>query len=339
MFKQLLESCAQGNSLTVKEAKGVMDLMMSGEAPEVQIASLLSMLRLRGETVEEMVGFATSMKNHAVSFPHHFHKVIDTCGTGGDGLSTFNISTTTAIVLSACGMKVAKHGNRAVSSKSGSADVLEILNIPIQHNPDQAVKALESKNLCFLFAPLYHHSMKHVASTRKQLGFKTVFNLLGPLVNPARADAQVIGVYDTAKAEKMAYTFRELGGKRALFVTGGEGMDEFSITTYTNVFELKDGEIIQYQISPVDVGLKLGKLSEIEANTAEESADIINEILEGKASESARDIILMNAAAALYCAGEVQSISEGVGHVREILSSGKAYDQLQWLTSEENSLC
>lgn len=331
MFKQWLDLCAQGKTLSVEHAKALMDEMMSGEATEIQIASLLSILRLRGETVEELVGFTASMRQHAISIVHPFSKVIDTCGTGGDGLSTFNISTTTAIVLSACGLKVAKHGNRAVSSKSGSADVLERLNIPIQHSPAQAVSALKESNLSFLFAPLYHQSMKHVANTRKQLGFKTVFNLLGPLVNPAGANAQVIGVYDINKAEKMAYTYRELGGKRALFVTGGEGIDECSITTYTNVFELKNGDVKQYQITPEEVGLKRGKLVDIEAKNAEESARLIEQVLQGRSNEAASNITILNTGAALYCADEVQTIADGVACAKEIISSGKAFKQLECL--------
>ncbi|MCD8501126.1 MAG: anthranilate phosphoribosyltransferase [Bacillaceae bacterium] len=339
MFKQLLDLCAQGKTLSVEQAKALMDEMMMGEANDIQIASLLSMLTLRGETVEELVGFATSLKQHSVSIDHRFTKVIDTCGTGGDGLSTFNISTTTAIVLSASGLKVAKHGNRAISSKSGSADVLERLNIPIQHSPKQAVNALREFNLSFLYAPLYHQSMKHVANARKQLKFKTAFNLLGPLVNPARANAQVIGAYDTKKAEKMAYTYRELGGERALFVTGGEGMDECSITTYTNIFELKNGEIAHYQITPEELGLKRGTLTELEAGNSKESARLIEQVLQGRSNESALNITVLNAAAALYCADEVQSLADGVVYAKEVIASGKAYKQLERLREKEATSC
>jgi anthranilate phosphoribosyltransferase len=207
MFKAILKTLSEGKTLPQKEAKAAMDEMMQGNVDGSQIAGLLAMMRLRGETVAEMTGFALSMREHALSFDHSEKNLLDTCGTGGDDLSTFNISTTTAIIVSACNVKVAKHGNRAISSNSGSADVLEALGIPVQATPEAAVTALKEKGLCFLFAPLYHQSMKHVAATRKQLGFKTIFNLLGPLVNPAKASRQMIGVFDTNYAEKNGRNF------------------------------------------------------------------------------------------------------------------------------------
>ncbi len=331
MFKHLLKKCSEGNTLSRLEAKQAMDEMMQGNFEAAQVASLLSMMRVRGETVDEMVGFALSMREHAISVEHQEAKLLDTCGTGGDDLATFNISTTTAILVSACNVKVAKHGNRAVSSKSGSADVLEKLKIPVQASPLEAVEALKKKGLCFLFAPLYHQSMKYVADVRRQLGFKTVFNLLGPLVNPAKANRQMIGVFDTTFANKMAETLRELGAERALFVTGGDRLDECSISTYTDVVELTNNEIIRYQITPEEVGLKRGAINEIKVNNVEESAQVIESIFTQEANEAAENIVLLNSAAALYVAEEVETIAEGVIAARNIVASGKGLEQLRLL--------
>jgi anthranilate phosphoribosyltransferase len=340
MFKSILKQCAEGKTLTRLEAKAVMDLMMSGHVDAPQVASLLSMMRLRGETVEEMVGFALSMRDHAIAVEHQEQKLLDTCGTGGDDLATFNISTATAILLSACKVKVAKHGNRAVSSKSGSADVLEKLQISVQTSPLEASTALQTKGLCFLFAPLYHQSMKHVAEVRRQLGFKTVFNLLGPLVNPAKANRQVIGVFDKIFAEKMAETLRELGTERAVFVTGGDGLDECSISTYTDVIELMNGNIFRYKLTPEEVGLKRGSLKDIQVSSVEESADLIEKIFSGKANKTAENIVILNSATALYIADEVETIKEGVEKARNTLSSGMGLRQLQLLQiKKEGLLC
>ncbi len=338
MFKHTLKKCSEGKTLDRNEAKLVMDEMMAGVGEEAQIAGLLSMMRLRGETVDEMVGFAESMREHAISLQHEETKLLDTCGTGGDQLSTFNISTATAILASACGVKVAKHGNRAISSSSGSADVLEKLNIPVQSSPTEAVSALTNKGLCFLFAPLYHSSMKHVASTRKSLGFKTIFNLLGPLVNPAQANRQMIGVFDRNFAYKMAETLRELGSKRALFVTGGEGIDECSITTYTDIIELVNGNIETYQITPEQFGIKRGDLCDIKATSVTESAEIIENIFKGRAHTTAESIVVLNCASALYIANEVESIKEGVQVAKEVISSGKAFRQFEFLQERKELL-
>lgn len=330
MFKTLLKKTVEGNQLTEIEAKMAMDLIMNGEVTPSQMASLLSVLRFRGETIEEMTGFVRSMKDHVVRVDHDM-EVVDTCGTGGDGSSTFNISTATAIVLSASGVKVAKHGNRAASSRSGSADVLESLGIPIQQTADESVEALRSKNMCFLFAQAYHSSMKYVAQTRKEIGFRTIFNLLGPLTNPAGSQRQLIGVYDTAYAEKMAKTLRNLGTEKALIVTGAEGIDECSITTHTDVVKLEGGQITRHVLTPEEVGLERGSLDDIRVQSVQESATLILEILSGEANKSAVNIVLLNAGAGLYTAGIVDSIAEGVHVAGKTISSGRAYDQLQRL--------
>lgn len=336
MLKRVLAKCIEGEFLTEEEAKQVMDEIMENRATPSQIASLLSIMRFRGETVDEMVGFVRSMKEHAITIDHNETNVLDTCGTGGDGASTFNISTTAAIILSSLGIKVAKHGNRAVSSQSGSADVLEKLDIEIQATPEEAAKMLAEKGMTFLFAPLYHKAMKYVAAPRKEIGFRTIFNVLGPLTNPANAKSQLLGVFDAKIARKMAETLKRLGSERALLVTGGDGLDEISITTYTNVVELKDGEILEYQIQPEDFGLKRGKLEDIQVGSVEESAQLIYEILQGKGNETATNIVVLNAAAGLYVTGKRDSIAEAIGDVKEAIQSGKAYEQLLRLQRRVN---
>lgn len=335
MFKQMLAKCIEGKRLSEHEAKQVMDEIMENRATPSQIASLLSIMRFRGETVDEMVGFAKSMKEHAITIQHNEKQVLDTCGTGGDGAGTFNISTASAIILSSLGVKVAKHGNRAVSSKSGSADVLEALNIPVQVSPDEAAKALAEKGMTFLFAPVYHAAMKYAAIPRKEIGFRTIFNVLGPLTNPANAKAQLLGVFDHEIAKKMAETLARIGGERALFVTGGEGLDEISITTYTNVVELKDGKISEYQITPEQFGLKRGKLEDLQVNSVEESAELIKALFEGCANESATNIVILNAAAGLYVVGASSSIEEAIHVVKDALQTGKVYQQFLHLQGRE----
>ncbi|OLO42563.1 anthranilate phosphoribosyltransferase [Alkalihalophilus pseudofirmus] len=334
MFKEILQKCIQGEQLTEKEATSAMDEIMSGAATHSQIASLLTVLRFRGETLDEMVGFAKSMKQHSISIPHNEKGVIDTCGTGGDHAKTFNISTATAIVLSSLGVTVAKHGNRSVSSKSGSADVLEQLNIQIQTSPEEAAVVLKEKKMSFLFAPLYHVAMKNVAIPRKELGFRSIFNLLGPLTNPANAEAQLIGVFDEKHGAIMAKTLRELGVKRAMLVTGAEGLDEISISTNTFVTELKEGEISQYVLTPEDVSLPRGPLTDIQVNSPKESAEIILNVFQGGNNETARNIVAFNAGAALYIANKVSSIEEGVKEVTKAIANKTVYEQFMNLQEE-----
>jgi anthranilate phosphoribosyltransferase len=330
MFRELLNKCISGSTLSEKEAEEVMNQIMIGNATDSQIASFLTILRFRGETIEEMTGFVKAMRNH-MTVIHYDDEVIDTCGTGGDQSSTFNISTAAAIVVSSLGVKVAKHGNRAVSSKSGSADVLEHLGIDIQVNAEEAKRALSENGMSFLFAPLYHSAMKHVAKPRKDIGFRTVFNLLGPLANPARCKKQVIGVYSPSYALKMAHTLKKLGSEHVLLVAGKDGLDECSISAETFVVELKNGSIRQYEISPEDVGLPRGSLHDIQVSTVAESAEIIEKIINNRGNPSARNIVLLNAGAALYVSGAAKSISEGVQLAKYAIESGKAADQFKRL--------
>jgi len=334
MLKRLLSKCAEGKTLTEEEAYEAMAAVMDGEATDSQIGGLLSMLRLRGETVDELTGFVRAMRDRMMAIDAG-GDVIDTCGTGGDGAATFNVSTAAAIVISSLGVKVAKHGNRAVSSKSGSADVLERLGIDIQSSPDAAKQALETKGLAFLFAPLYHTAMKYAAGPRKEIGFRTVFNLIGPLANPARCKRQVIGVYSTRYAEKLAETMRRLGSEHVLFVTGRDGLDECSIAAETDVVELKDGVIRRFVIAPEQVGLSRGKLADVQVRNSEESAALLEAVMIASAPESAVNIVALNAGVALYAAGKTETIADGVAMAKDAILSNAAYRQLQRLRVKE----
>ncbi|HHY73173.1 MAG TPA: anthranilate phosphoribosyltransferase [Bacillus bacterium] len=331
MFKEILNKCVIGETLSELEAEAIMNEIMSGNASQSQIASFISILRFRGETVDELVGFAKAMRSHMTHVNYEDDSVIDTCGTGGDGASTFNISTTASIILSALGVKVAKHGNRAFTSNSGSADVLEQLGINIQSTPEEARNSLNDYNLSFLFAPHYHSSMRHAAVPRKDVGFRTIFNLLGPISNPANCKYQLIGVYDTEPAEKMAETLKRLGSKRVLLVTGRDGLDECSITTETDVVELNNGIITRRTISPEDFGLERGTLEELRVSSVAESAYILESVLAGSGNRSATNIVLLNAGAGLYAAEKCNSIKEGVELAKAAIQEGDALNQLNKL--------
>ncbi|WP_458412696.1 anthranilate phosphoribosyltransferase [Schinkia sp. CFF1] len=331
MFKEILNKCVLGETLSEAEAEMIMNEIMSGNATQSQIASLISILRFRGETVEELVGFTKAMRSHMTHVDYEDDSVIDTCGTGGDGASTFNISTTASIILSALGVKVAKHGNRAFTSKSGSADVLEQLGINIQSSPEEARHSLNDYNMSFLFAQTYHSSMRHAAVPRKDVGFRTIFNILGPISNPANCKYQLIGVYDSRPAEKMAETLKRLGSKRVLLVTGRDGLDECSITTETDIVELNNGVISRRTITPEEFGLERGTLDEIRVSSVEESAYVLESILAGSGNRSQRNIVLLNAGAGLYAAEKCNSIEEGISMARNAIDEGVALAQLNKL--------
>lgn len=330
MFQPLLNKVVEMRHLSREESREAMDLIMSGEVVSSQLASFLTALRIKGETVDEITGFALSMRNHALKVEVDTNNLIDTCGTGGDGGKTFNISTASAIVAAAGGARVAKHGNRAVSGKSGSADVLEKLGVHIQLSMEEARRCLEETNLCFMFAPLYHQAMKHAAGTRREIGFRTVFNLLGPLANPAQADRQIIGVYDVNLAEKVAHVLRELGVVRCLVVAGEDGMDEISVAAPTKLVELKEGIIRSYRLSPEEIGLPLYSQQEISGGNPEENAECIRKIFSGEKGAD-RDIVLANSAAALYLAGQCESLREGVERAAGIIDEGRAMAKLEQL--------
>jgi anthranilate phosphoribosyltransferase len=335
MFQSMLKKCIKGETLTAYEAEMLMDEIMDGETTAAQIASLLTLLTYRGETVEEITGFVRGMRKKMVPIQVADDEIIDTCGTGGDGASTFNISTASAIVASSLGVRIAKHGNRAVSSKSGSADVLEHLGISIQATEEEAIQSLQNVGMTFLFAPMYHPAMKHAAQPRKELGFRTVFNALGPLANPARCKKQVIGVYSLSLAQKLAETLLKLGASHVLLVVGRDGLDEVSVAAETDVVELKDGRIFQYVIKPEDFALTRGDLADIVVRDSGESADMILQVLQNKGNKSATNAVLLNAAAALYVAGKADSLLQGVRLAQYALDSGTAYRQLLALRNDE----
>jgi len=322
MLKQTLTRLIEGEHLSDREAYSIMDHIMKGHVSTEQLTSLLSIMRMRGETVEELSGFTKGMREHMRTIQHQEDVVVDTCGTGGDGHSTFNISTAVAIVLASLDVKVAKHGNRKVSSSSGSADVLELLGIPVESTPEEAEDRLAHQGMAFLYAPQYHQAMKHAVPARKALGFRTFFNLLGPLSNPANSRHQVIGLFDTSLGEKLAETLESLGSRHVLLVTGREGLDELSISEPTDIVELRNGEILRKELKPEDVGLKSGKLNDIKVENAMDSARLIRAVFDGTANESARDIVILNAAAGLYVSGETDSIREGVSLVKKALEDG-----------------
>ncbi|WP_223702041.1 anthranilate phosphoribosyltransferase [Sutcliffiella deserti] len=329
MFKKYLTKLIDGKLLTIAEAENAMDFIMKGEATSSQIASFISILRFRGETVDEMIGFTKAMRTHMREISYEHPRLIDTCGTGGDGASTFNISTAAALVASSGGAKVAKHGNRAVSSLSGSADVLEHLQLPVQQSLEEAERNLTQKGMSFLFAPIYHEAMKHALGPRKEVGFRTVFNLLGPLANPVRCKKQVIGVFSVEYAMKMAEVLKRLGSEHVMIVAGSDGLDEITITAETHVVEVKKGELSSYTIEPEDFGFKRGDLTDIQVSNSSQSAKLIQLILQNKATDSAKNIVALNAGAALYVSGSASSLHEGVKLASHLIASKTAYRFLQ----------
>lgn len=328
MMKSILQKVIDGQNLTQMEANRVMLEMMDGRVSSVQMASFLTALRMKGETVDELIGLAKGVSNQAAPMKYRFEQAVDTCGTGGDGGKTFNISTAAAIVAAAAGVPVIKHGNRAVSSKSGSADVLEALNMNIHLKQDEAVRLMEKAGLCFLFAPLYHQAMKHVMPTRTELGFRTCFNLLGPLTNPAQVKVQLLGVYDFGLTEKVAYVLSDLGVKRAMVVAGLDGLDEITVTDASRISELRDGEVRTYEVTPESLGVPRSSLTEIAGGSAHENARIIEQIFEGKPGAPA-DIVSVNAGAVFYLSELVDSLAEGTRYAKEIIQSGRAEEQLR----------
>ncbi|GAB1531148.1 MULTISPECIES: anthranilate phosphoribosyltransferase [Brevibacillus] len=328
MLTYALEQILLGKHLTRTVAEEAMGEIMDGKATPAQIGAFLASLRLKGEQVEEIIGFAKAMRARAMNFPIELPGLVDTCGTGGDGSHTFNISTASAVVAAADGVRIAKHGNRAVSSKSGSADVLEALGVPVNLSPKDAADCLRATNLCFLFAPLYHQAMKHAAGPRKELAIRTVFNLLGPLTNPAGASHQLMGVYDAKLLPNIAAVLHELDVKRALVVAGSDGLDELTVTGTSHIAELRDGRILTYEIEPEQFGLRRHEKDALRGGDANENAKIIHDVFSG-ARGAARDIVLLNAGAILYLADRVSSIETGVIRAAELIDGGLVMRKLE----------
>jgi anthranilate phosphoribosyltransferase len=332
-----LAELIEGKSLAQHQAQSLMEFIMDGAATPAQIGALLTALRMKGETVQEVTGFAAGMRAKVTRVTTVSEGLLDTCGTGGDGLHTFNISTTAAIVAAAGGVRVAKHGNRAMSSKSGSADVLEALGVTITLGHEQAAQCLREIGLCFMFAQIYHSSMKHVAAPRRELGYRTIFNLLGPLTNPAGADRQLLGVFDRSKTELMAQVLHALGTARALVVGSHDGLDEISLSAPTKVTELKEGKLETYDITPDELGLRSSTIADIAGGDAHENAATIRKVLSG-AKGAYRDIVLANAGACLYVAELSGTLQEGVKKAAELIDSGAAAAKLQQLITRTKEL-
>ncbi len=330
---------ATGSSLTEDEAYVVMNQIMDGEATPSQISSLITGMRMKGETVDEIVGFARAMREHATPVRPTVTGYIDTCGTGGDGLHTFNISTSTAFVVAGAGVPVAKHGNRAVSSAAGSADVLEALGIDITLDATDVGRCVDEAGVGFLFAQSLHSSMRHAGPTRREIGIRTVFNILGPLTNPAGAKRQLLGVYDARLAPVMAEVAGRLGAERVLVVNGHPGMDEVSGSGPTTVaeFDAETGDVRTYEITPESVGIARGTLADIAGGDAAENAAIVRSVLGGETGPR-RDVVVLNAAAALLAAGKAADLAAGVALARESIDSGRALAALDALVAVSQRL-
>src|SRR5208282_3362634 len=330
-------------SLSREEARAVMEEVLRGEATDAQIAALLVGLHMKGETVEEIVGFAEAIRAAATPLPivrdslvdvsgTGREALVDTCGTGGDASGTFNISTATALVVAGAGVRVAKHGNRGVTSKCGSADVMEALGVNINLPPSQVAACLQQVGIAFLFAPAMHSAMKQVQTARRELHLRTVFNLLGPLTNPARATCQVVGVYSADLVEKLAEALSMLGLRRALVVHGSDGLDEITITAPTRIAEVREAQVHSYEVTPEEFGLQRATLDDISGGDAARNATLIREVLAAKKS-ARRDIVLLNAAAALVAAGRADHLRDAIPLAANAIDSGAALRKLQALVA------
>ena len=333
-FKPLLAKLVDGRILTAEEAHAFFAACLRGEPTPAQVAAAVTALRIRGETVAEIAAFAAAMRDAALTLDHPYD-AIDTCGTGGDGQHTFNISTAAALVLAGAGLKVAKHGNRALSSKSGSSDVLSALGVNLAASPAQQRRSLDEAGIAFLFAPAYHGAMRHVGPVRAELGFRTVFNLLGPLSNPAGAKRQVMGVYDPRLLEPLAEVLGRLGATRA-WTVHGQGLDELTTTGETEVAEWKDGAVRRFTVTPEDAGLPRADLAALRGGDAEENAAALRALLDG-ATGAYRDIVLLNAAAALVVADRAADLAEGAALAAAVIDDGRASTALADLVEATNA--
>ena len=329
-MRRELEKVIAKEDLRQEEMEQVITLIMEGKATPAQIAGFLIALRSKGETVTEITGAARVMRKKAARVKTRRRGLVDLCGTGGDGLNTFNISTTAAFVVAGAGLPVAKHGNRSVSSSCGSADVLEELGVNLDLSPEAVGYCLDKIGLGFLYAPVFHRAMKHAVKPRQELGVRTIFNLLGPLTNPAEAEYQLLGVYEEKLTAPLARVLKNLGVRGALVVHGLEGMDEISIFNKTKITVLRNGEITDSCLDPRELGLSAAGLEEIAAGDAAENAAAVREVLSGKEGPR-RDIVLLNAAGALFAAGRVQDFPQGLKLASRIIDEGLAYKKLQQL--------
>ncbi len=328
MIQRAIKDVISGKDLDLDTTKNVMRQMMDGTATPAQMGALLAGLRMKGETVEEITACAEVMREMGLKI-NPVRNVIDIVGTGGDELFTFNISTTAAFIVAAGGVPVAKHGNRSVSSKSGAADVLEILGINLDLSPQQSEEILNKSGICFMFAPVYHSSMKYAAPVRREMGVRTIFNVLGPLANPAGATMQLMGVYDRRLVEPLAQILANLGVIRGLAVSGADGMDEVTLTGPTHVCEIRFGELSRYDITPEQFGFQSCQLGDLVGGTPQDNAQITLDILSGKERGPKREVVLLNAAMALYLGIDDCSVGDCINLARDILDSGRGAAKLE----------
>ncbi|MGQ9609522.1 MAG: anthranilate phosphoribosyltransferase [bacterium] len=335
MIKEAISKVVEGNYLTQEEAASAMNEIMNGESTPSQIASFITALRMRGETVDEITGCARVMREKVTRIKTNADLLVDTCGTGGDNAHTFNISTISALVAAGAGLSIAKHGNRAVSSQSGSADVLKALGVNIEADADRVSRCIDEIGIGFLFAPLLHPAMKYAIGPRREIGIRTIFNILGPLTNPAGAQVQVLGVYNSKLTELIANVLKNLGSQHVFVVHGDDGLDEITITGKTYVTELKNNQLQSYTIEPEDFGISRADKISLIGGSAEENAKIALDILRGEKGPK-RDIVLLNAAAAIVAGGKVDNIREGIKLAEESIDSGKAMQKLDLLRKLSN---
>jgi len=330
MIREAISKVVTGEDLTEREAIDTMNEIMGGEATPAQIASFITALRLKGETIKEITGCARVMREKATKIKTNQPFLVDTCGTGGDGAHTFNISTTAAFVVAGAGIPVAKHGNRSVSSRCGSADVLTKLGVNIEVEPDVVSRCIDEIGIGFLFAPLLHGAMKYAIGPRREIGIRTIFNILGPLTNPAGAQAQVLGVYDKNLTEPLAKVLGNLGSQHVFVVHGEDGLDEITSTANTYISELVHGEVRSYTLNPTELGIAKAEARDLAGGTPEENATMTLSILQGEPGPK-RDIVLMNAAAAIVAGGKADNLPDGIALAAETVDAGKALEKLEAL--------
>lgn len=335
-LKGILAKLSEGNDLTKDEAMYTQDMILTGQATEAQIACILTALKMKGETLDEITGFAAVLRDKANTISPDVDNYVDLVGTGGDCTYSFNISTTSAFVVAASGLPVAKHGNRSISSKSGAGDVLEALGVNIAADPDVVKKCVEEVGIGFMFAPHFNPAMKYVGKVRKDLGFRTIFNILGPLSNPSRAKAMVVGVYTSKLTDVIAKAMMNIGVERAFVVSGCDNMDEITLTGGTTISEIKDGRVNTFTVTPEQFGFKRCGLDELQGGDGTVNAGITKDILSGKEKGAKRDIVLLNAGATLYVGGMADSIQAGIRLAQEAIDSGKALKTLEALVNASN---
>lgn len=336
-MKDAIAKVVENQNLTREEAEQVMDIMLSGEATQAQLGSFLTALRMKGETLDELIGLASVIRKKADTISPKVYNYVDLVGTGGDRTFTFNISTTAAFVVAAAGLPVAKHGNRSISSKSGAGDVLEALGVNIMAEPSLVERCVEEAGIGFMFAQLFNKSMRFVGQCRSELGIRTVFNILGPLANPSRAKNMLVGVYDPTLTEQIAKCMSSLGVTRAFVVSGRDNMDEITTTGETVISEIKDGSVTTFVVKPEDFGMARATLEDLKGGDGTANAQITKDILSGREKGAKRDIVLLNAGATLYVGGVADSIEAGIRLAAQTIDSGKATEILNNLVTLSNS--